>query len=154
MVVGAPARAQQLERMRANMAGSGMPAEGGRCQGITVIVRAAGYATWLGAYAAEQEHCVDPTGPDPLAFTDGAYRWMNEQGDSIFGRYNGRLRTAEGSEQHGFFILDGRFTIEGGTGRFAGARGHGQADGLLNPTTGLFNIALDAAFALPAGRGP
>jgi hypothetical protein len=153
-LIDAPAEAQQLERMRAHMAADGGPAPivGGRCPAITAVVRATGYATWLGAYRAEQEHCVDPAGPDPLAFTDGTYRWTNAQGDGIFGRYNGRLRPAEGTDQHGFFLLDGRFTIEGGTGRFAGASGHGLADGLLNPMTGQFNIALDAAFSLPGGR--
>jgi hypothetical protein len=127
---------------------------GGRCAALTVAVRASGYATWLGAFTAEQEQCADPAGPDPLAFNDGTYRWTNADGDGIFGRYNGRLRPAEGTEQHGFFLVDGRFTIDGGTGRFAGASGHGVADGLLNPMTGQFNIALDAAFSLPGGQRP
>jgi hypothetical protein len=151
---GVVAEGGQLERMRANMAGSAAPVEGGRCPAVTIAVRATGYATWLGAYTAEQEQCADPAGPDPLAFTDGTYRWMNAQGDGIFGRYNGRLRPAEGTDQHGFFLLDGRFTIDGGTGRFAGAGGHGVADGLLNPMTGQFNIALDAALSLPDVRRP
>jgi hypothetical protein len=150
---GVGAEGSGLERMRANMAGSAAPVEGGRCPAVTLAVRATGYATWLGAFTAEQEQCADPAGPDPLAFTDGTYRWTNADGGGIFGRYNGRLVPAEGTEEHGFFLLDGRFTIDGGSGRFAGASGHGVAEGLLNPATGQFNIALDASLSLPGEPG-
>lgn len=113
-------------------------------------------ATHLGSFTTAQDHCVDPNGADPLAFTDGRYTWTAADGSTLSGRYNGRLLPTETTAADGLFLIDGRFTIERGSGRFAGATGSGVADGLQNLTTGEADVVLDGTIAYPglaAGAG-
>jgi hypothetical protein len=144
-----PAGADQLGRFRAVFAGTGVPAEGGRCPALTVAIQGPGQASHLGRFTTAQSHCVDPTAADPSAFTDGRYTFTAADGSTIAGRYNGRLVPTETTGTDGLVLLDGRFTVEAGTGRFAGATGSGVADGLQNLTTGEASVVLDGTIAYP-----
>lgn len=102
-----------------------------------------------GNFTTEQEHCVDPTGANPLAFTNGLYTFTAADGSTISGRYNGQLIPTETTAGDDLFMIEGRFTIEEGTGRFDGATGSGVADGLQNLTTGEASLVLDGTIAYP-----
>ncbi len=152
-----PAGADQLGRFRAVFVGPGVPTEGGHCPALTVSIAGSGMATHLGSFETAQDHCVNPTGADPSAFTDGRYTFTATDGSTIAGRYNGRLIPTETTAADGLFLIDGRFTIEEGTGRFAGATGSGVADGLQDLTTGEASMVLDGTILYPglvvAGAG-
>jgi hypothetical protein len=98
----------------------------GRCAALTNAISGTGQITHLGHFTTAQSHCIDPTGADPLAFTDGVFTFTAANGDTIFGTYSGRLVP---TATPGLFQVDGVFTIEGGTGRFANASGGGDASG-------------------------
>ena len=103
----------------------------GRCAVLTNAISGTGQITHLGRFTTAQSHCVDLTGTDPLAFTDGIFTFTAANGDTIFGIYSGRLVP---TATPGLFQVDGEFTIEGGTGRFANASGGGDASGEVNLT--------------------
>lgn len=147
----APVQAQRLQRLHATLTvTSSTTAPGGSCAGLLVTLTGAGLASDLGKFTAAQQHCINPTGPEPLAFTNGVYRWTNATGDEIFGRYNGRLVPTDTSDADSLFIVEGNFTVEGGAGRFAGVVGSGVATGLLSAVTGDSTILLEASIE----RGP
>jgi hypothetical protein len=101
----------------------------GRCDVLTNVISATGQITHLGRFTTAQSHCIDPTGADPLAFTQGVFTFTAANGDTIFGTYSGHLVP---TATPGVFEVDGEFTIEGGTGRFANASGGGEASGETN----------------------
>lgn len=114
----------------------------GRCPVLTNVISGTGQLTHLGHFMTAQSHCVDLTGPDPLAFTNGIFTFTAANGDTIFGTYSGRLVP---TATPGLFQLDGEFVIEGGTGRFTDASGGGDATGEVNladptlPATVIFD---------------
>jgi hypothetical protein len=101
----------------------------GRCAVLTNSISGTGQISHLGHFTTAQSHCIDPTGTDPLAFTEGVFTFTAANGDTIFGTYSGHLVP---TATPGLFQLDGVFTIEGGTGRFANASGGGDASGETN----------------------
>jgi hypothetical protein len=155
-----PAGSTDVGRFRAVFVGFGVPAENGRCPALTVVIAGPGSATHLGNFETTQDQCVDPTGDEPLAFTDGRYTFTARDGSTITGRYNGRMVPTETTASDDLYLIDGRFTIETGTGRFTGATGSGIADGLQNLTTGEASVVLDGTISYPgdgadsAGVGP
>jgi hypothetical protein len=114
-----------------------------RCPALTVNIRGTGLARHLGEFTAVQSHCIDPSGPSPLAFTDGIYDWTNGRGDRIHGSYAGRAVPTPTSSTDGAALVDAAFTILRGAGRFENARGGGGASGLLNLNTGGAFVVLD-----------
>jgi hypothetical protein len=114
----------------------------GRCPVLTNVISGTGQLTHLGRFTTAQSHCVDLTGADPLAFTQGIFTFTAANGDTIFGTYSGRLVP---TATPGLFEVDGMFTIEGGTGRFVNASGGGEAGGEVNladptlPATVIFD---------------
>jgi hypothetical protein len=140
----------QVGRFHGIMVGVGAPpTEGGRCPVLTANFEAPGLATHLGRFTTSQNHCMDPDGADPLAFTNGEYTFTGEDGSSISGRYSGRLLPTETTDVDNLFLIQGRFTIESGTGRLEGATGGGPADGIMNMTTGEMSLYLGGAIAYP-----
>jgi hypothetical protein len=125
------------------------PTQGGRCPVLTAEFEAPGLATHLGRFTTSQNHCMDPDGADPLAFTNGEYTFTGEDGSSISGRYSGRLLPTETTDVDNMFLIQGRFTIESGAGRLEGATGGGPADGIMNMTTGEMSLYLGGAIAYP-----
>ena len=94
------------------------------CPQIRVNVIGQGHATHLGRFTTAQFHCVDPD--DPLAFSAGRYTFTAADGSTISGAYSGRF-VPTGTP--GVLAVDGRWSIDDGTGRLAGARGGGTAEG-------------------------
>jgi hypothetical protein len=106
-----------------------------RCPVLTVEIQGTGNATHLGRYTTEQSHCA---APPSLAFTDGEFTFTAANGDQIRGAYFGEFVPLDPP----LFTVDGHFTITGGTGRFAGATGDGDASGVQNLATGDVTVSL------------
>lgn len=89
---------------------------------IEIYVYGRGVSTHMGNTSVWQHHFVDVIS---MTFYDGTFTWTAANGDTITGSYYGSLvRTSIGFEIHGYF------TIDGGTGRFADAKGGGIASGM------------------------
>jgi hypothetical protein len=118
----------------------------GRCAVLTNAISGTGQITHLGRFTTAQSHCIDPTGADPLAFTNGIFTFTAANGDTIFGTYSGDLVP---TATPGLFQVDGVFTIEGGTGRFANASGGGEASGETNlaDPAGPATVILDGSIS-------
>lgn len=108
---------------------------GDRCPDLTVEIRGPGTATHLGRLTTEQSHCATATS---LAFTDGLFTLTAASGDQLRGTYSGNFVPLDPPA----FTIDGRFTFTGGTGRFAGATGGGDASGVQNLATGDATVSL------------
>jgi hypothetical protein len=106
-----------------------------RCPVLTVEIQGTGNATQLGRYTTEQSHCA---APPSLAFTDGEFTFTAANGDQIRGIYFGEFVPLDPP----LFTVDGHFTVTGGTGRFAGATGGGDASGVQNLATGDVTVSL------------
>jgi hypothetical protein len=115
-------------------------APGGRCPTLTDEIRGTGYATHLGRFTTVQSHCV---APPSLAFTDGRYSFTAANGDQMRGTYSGVLVPLAPP----VYAVDGRWTITGGTGRFAGATGGGDASGELNLAASSGTVVLDGTIS-------
>ena len=89
---------------------------------LEIVVTGSGHSTHLGKVDIWQHHLVNAI---TMTFYDGTFVWTAANGDTIEGCYSGSLiPTSAGFEIHG------SFTIDGGTGRFAGATGGGAASGM------------------------
>ena len=122
-----PAAAQKYVPFRAAFSGIGI-ADASRFPVLKIDITGGGNATHLGRFTTAQSHFInvfDPSG----AFTGGTYTFTAANGDTIYGSYSGVFLPVD----EGRFSINGAFTIEGGTGRFAGATGGGDASGILNP---------------------
>lgn len=101
------------------------------CAELRFDVVGSGVATHLGRFDTVQHQCT--TSADPTAFTGGVYVFTAANGDTIYGTYAGRFVPIPGSDE---FRPDAHWTIDGGTGRFAGATGGGPVTGHALPTGG------------------
>lgn len=108
-------------------------APGPDCPVLTVFITGTGRSSHLGRTTVVQHHCIDPFGPDPLAFSNGRFEATGANGDAVLGIYAGAsIPTAEPTE----LAWIGAWEFTGGTGRFAGASGQGDGSGLNNLATG------------------
>ena len=110
---------------------------GGRCSiPADYVVRFAirGEATHLGKVTARLEHCGYPDFQNPRVGTDrdGTMLITAANGDELHGRYEGAA--------HGGGHFSGAVEFIGGTGRFAGATGHGTFTGAADRTTGTIPV--------------
>lgn len=108
-----------------------VPGDPSPCAQLRINVTGGGTATHLGRFTTVQYQCT--TFADPLSFTGGQYTFTAANGDTIFGTYTGRFVPIGTT---GFFSIDATFTIDGGTGRFAGATGGGPVSGTATQAGG------------------
>ena len=102
---------------------------------IPVALAGIGQATHMGRFTESQTHCVNPT---TFAFSAGRFLFTGANGDSVSGTYSGQLVVTTPTTA----AIYGVFVITGGTGRFAGATGGGNATGTLDFVTGEANDLL------------
>ena len=108
---------------------------GGRCSvpsDYVITAALVGEATHLGRFTGQMEHCSQlvwtPQGPAGATYGDGRFTLSAANGDTITGTY---VNDESGIDASGFWFRDD-WTITGGTGRFAGATGHGEQGGTFN----------------------
>lgn len=81
-----------------------------------------GLSVMLGRFTVVQRHRLNLASGQ---ISDGSYTLTAANGERIFGRYSAGLDRVPGCQ--GVLRGRGNWTIEGGSGRFAGARGGGIA---------------------------
>jgi hypothetical protein len=107
--------------------------DGSECPVYAVNSVGSGTGTHLGDFTVVRRHCFTP--PDHPAFAgqvihDGTYEITAANGDKLWGTYSGALQPTEFGEQGPIRgIITSPSTIDGGTGRFAGAVGEYLAVG-------------------------
>ncbi len=77
-------------------------------------------------FTSTQSHCI--TSAPPTSIVDGQFTYTFEAGDTIFGTYTGNVAT---SGTPGTFNAVENLIITGGTGRFIGASGTIDENGVL-----------------------
>jgi hypothetical protein len=109
---------------------------GDRCPALTIQIQGTGTATHLGSLTTVQSHCVAPPSFD---FTNGEFTLTAANGDQLSGTYEGEFLLLDPP----LAAIDGEFTFTGGTGRFIGATGGGDASGIQNLATGDATVVLE-----------
>ncbi len=120
--------------------GTAADVPGDRCPALTVHIEGPGTATHLGSLTTVQSHCVEP---GSFAFTNGQFTLTAANGDQLFGTYQGEFMPLEPP----LFTIDGAFTFTGGTGRFDGATGGGDASGTQDLATGAATVVLEGTIS-------
>lgn len=100
---------------------------------LLIVISGGGHATHLGATTDQQSHCQNVVNGQ---VTDGQYTFTAANGDTISGTYSAQLIPSGANS-----IVQGQFTITGGTGRFSGASGSGAASG-IQYTDGSASLSL------------
>lgn len=87
-------------------------------------------------FSSTQSHCI--TSAPPTSIVDGRFTYRFEAGDTIFGTYTGNVATGA---TPGTFSAVENLVITGGTGRFIGASGTIDSNGVLRfaDGNGIFN---------------
>lgn len=100
----------------------------------------------ISAFTSTQSHCI--TSPPPTSLVDGQFTYTFEAGDTIFGTYSGNV-AASGTP--GTFNAVENLIITGGTGRFVGASGTIDSNGVLQFANGngIFQGALSGSVLAP-----
>jgi hypothetical protein len=113
---------------------------GDRCPALTIQIQGTGTATHLGRLTTVQSHCVTPPSFD---FTNGQFTLTAANGDQLFGTYEGEFLPLDPP----LAAIDGELTFTGGTGRFVGATGTGDASGVQNLATGDATVVLEGTIS-------
>lgn len=111
---------------------------------LFVDIDAAGWARYMDVVTDRQSHCLNPQTGEAY---NGLWEFTNPDGDTLFGTYVPTLRPTVCSEpptECPVFLVIGRYTIDGGTGKYANVvpGGGGDARGLQNLATGQASISL------------
>lgn len=112
---------------------SGDPLFGGRCSAPSRFVEfghLSGQIMHAGLSRGTGEQCIQGTPQTGLTITDGILTFTTANGDVLIVSY----AQATISLVNGLFIVDGQFSVTGGTGRFEGASGAGTQHGEANAT--------------------
>ena len=94
---------------------------------INPFVGGQGRVTHLGRTQVLANHCLVP-GTPPLDISNGEATFTAANGDELYMVYSGVFEIADNPENRELFL---HFSFDGGTGRFADARGNGLAYWLL-----------------------
>ena len=98
---------------------------------MTGVITGKGTASHLGKVSVSAINCIFPT-PPTFTFTEGQLKLTAANGDELRATFHGSL-TPTGTKD--VYMLQGPYKIMGGTGRFAGASGHGTLQGEENLAT-------------------
>jgi hypothetical protein len=121
-------------------------APGPECPVLTVYIEGSGRSSHLGRTHVRQHHCINPWGPNPLAFTDGEFEATAANGDMVSGTYSGTsIPTSDPT------VLEwvGTWQFTAGTGRFHGVSGSGTGSGVNNLATGTGISQLRGSISAP-----
>jgi len=139
------------------LAGSQVPFKGsdvghfeipGLCQdgSARVVIGGTGTATHLGRYTYAANECFDPA----TGSFAGIHTFTAANGDRLFGSYAGQVTPTDDPDVASY---QEQLLITGGTGRFAGATGVLEANGLANLATGAYSQTLSGSLSSPGSAG-
>jgi hypothetical protein len=133
---------------KAVFTGGGVVSTGTPCSGKRTNIDTNGIVTDLNGVRTIQIHCADPLGTDPLSFANGTISATNSVGDGYTATYSGKLVPTATSATDNVFVVDGQFTITGGTGRYQTVKGGGSISGLQN-SVGYFGWVFTGTITVP-----
>ena len=116
----------------------------GACPGgsLEVVIQGTGRATRLGAYTYTATECFDPVS----GTFAGSSRLTAANGDTITGTYEGQV---SGTADPNVIAYQEVLAVNGGTGRFAGARGTFLVTGVANLLTLEYGQTLTGTVTRP-----
>jgi hypothetical protein len=126
------ARALKYVPFKATGAGSAVPISFIPPSTLEIYITGTGKANHLGAIKIVQNAFVDT---NTLEFT-GTYVLTGANGDTIYGGFHGYFVSTSTGLQ-----INGKFTIDGGTGELAHATGYGTCTGMQTGTTFSYTLA-------------
>lgn len=128
------------------VAGGGQPLRGSDVGSFTlgecapgvfqVTIGGTGHASLVGRYAYSSLECFDPT----AGTYTGHFTIEAANGDRLWGSYSGSVSATPDPAVAAYHQS---MHVEAGTGRFDGASGDIEADGLANLATGAYTQSLD-----------
>lgn len=119
---------------------------------LKVDVEGSGQGTHIGRYTIVRRHCFDLA---TASITDGYFEQTAANGDRLWGTYYGTPGGVLEFDENGnplVVIINSPWTITGGTGRFAGARGEGDTEGSLNVVTKEGNFSMKGWISYSASK--
>jgi len=116
----------------------------------SIHITGTGQATHLGRVAVDITNADVGLGDGILVpnAPTGSGTFIAPNGDKVFGVYSWGAFPTANPNVLGFL---GTFTITGGEGRFAGAKGGGRFEGLGDMSTNLVNATFDGTITPPRG---
>lgn len=105
-----------------------------------------GVATQMSVVTLVATDCVTPNGTT-YTFSNGVLTLTASNGDELTASYYGTLLPLVSSVPTPIYIIDGRYTVTGGTGRLTGATGSGYLKGVMNLQTGQGQYTLTGMLA-------
>jgi hypothetical protein len=105
---------------------------------LTGTLTGAGRASHLGSVTLSSTETLDfTTSPGVILVRDGQMVVVAANGDELHWTYEG---TGSLPDAAGTTLINGRFVITGGTGRFTDATGTGSIEGSVDSVTGLVSV--------------
>jgi hypothetical protein len=110
-----------------------------------VVLHATGTATQLGQFSFTNPHVVNPANGTGV----GTFEFVASNGDTLVGSGTG---IATPTSTPNVLLIVETYTIEGGTGRFAGATGNFTVERLYNRVTGVTAGSFTGTISTPNGN--
>ncbi|HKZ21333.1 MAG TPA: hypothetical protein VJQ57_14635 [Acidimicrobiia bacterium] len=115
---------------------------------LNVVITGEGTATHLGRYSYHASECFNPVAGTFV----GEPTFIAANGDELWGTYSGSVG---GTSDPAVITYSESLIVSGGTGRFVGATGELQVDGLADLATGDYSQTLSGWISnLGLTRGP
>jgi hypothetical protein len=102
---------------------------------LNVVIGGEGTATHIGRYSYEASECFNPE----TGVFGGMPTFTSANGDELWGNYTGQVAPTSDPD---VITYTETLTITGGSGRFAGASGELQVEGVANLATGDYQQSL------------
>jgi hypothetical protein len=119
---------------------------------LKVDVQGSGQGTHTGRYTIVRHHCFVLA---TAAIENGYFEQTAANGDKLWGTYAGSPAGVLEFDEDGnpvVIIINSPWTITGGTGRFADAKGAGDTEGIFNIVTKEGDFSMDGWISYSASK--
>lgn len=127
-----------------------------RCPGSGIVGKTSGrgHASHMGAVTLAASDCPVTLDGVNFQFSNGLLTLTGANGDTLTALYSGMLLLQPGSNPP-LHVISGSFSVTGGTGRFAGARGGGHLQGSQDLATlkGRYEVSGLLSYGRRHGHG-
>lgn len=119
---------------------------------LKVEIEGSGQGTHIGQYSIIRKHCFNLA---TAAIEDGYFEQTAANGDKLWGTYYGFPAGVLEFDENGnpvVILIHAPWTITGGTGRFADAKGSGNTEGVFNFVTKEGTFSMDGWISYSASK--
>ncbi|MEJ2758684.1 MAG: hypothetical protein P8046_09415 [Anaerolineales bacterium] len=119
---------------------------------LKVEVQGGGQGTYFGDYTIVRHHCFNISDG---SITDGYFEQTAANGDMAWGTYMGSFAGVVEADENGnptVIMINSPWEITGGTGRFAGAEGAGDAVGVFDLVNETGEFTMDGWISFDASN--